>query len=107
MGQNRSYNLFGIPSLPQNLAPLQWMIGRIEGKAGGIEHVFGTTPRYEDLSWGGLEFSRTDFDKITSIDKAQWLREFELHAELFGMLANGLPHQLTETKALLEKRLAA
>jgi phosphoenolpyruvate carboxykinase (GTP) len=95
------------PGYSENMRVLQWMIGRIEGKAGGIEHVFGTTPRYEDLSWGGLEFSRTDFDKITSIDKAQWLREFELHAELFGMLANGLPHQLTETKALLEKRLAA
>jgi phosphoenolpyruvate carboxykinase (GTP) len=86
---------------------LQWMIARLEGKAGGSEHVFGTTPRYEDLDWSGLEFGRGDFEKITAIDKGQWTREFELHEELFTMLAQGLPHHLPETKAALQKRLAA
>jgi phosphoenolpyruvate carboxykinase (GTP) len=95
------------PGYSENMRVLQWMIGRIEGKAGGTEHVFGHSPRYEDLDWTGLEFSRADFDQITRIDKAQWLREFELHAELFTMLAHGLPHHLPETKAALEKRLAA
>jgi phosphoenolpyruvate carboxykinase (GTP) len=69
--------------------------------------VFGHSPRYEDLDWRGLDFGRGAFDKITAIDKAQWKREFELHAELFSMLAQGLPHHLIETKAALEKRLAA
>ena len=86
---------------------LQWMIGRIEGQAGATEHVFGHSPRYEDLSWSGLDFPRGEFDKITSIDAAQWKREFELHAELFTLLAQGLPHQLSATKEALEKRLAA
>jgi phosphoenolpyruvate carboxykinase (GTP) len=95
------------PGYSENMRVLQWMIGRIEGKAGGAEHVFGVTPRYEDFDWNGLAFGRGDFERITSIDKAQWLREFELHAELFSMLSHGLPRQLPDTKAALEKRLVA
>jgi phosphoenolpyruvate carboxykinase (GTP) len=95
------------PGYSENMRVLQWMIGRIEARAGGVEHVFGTSPRFEDLSWEGLDFSRGDFEKITAIDKAQWLAEFELHAELFRTLSHGLPHQLPDTKAALEKRLAA
>jgi len=95
------------PGYSENMRVLQWMIGRIEGTAGAAEHVFGFSPRYEDLDWRGLAFGRADFDRITAIDKAQWQREFELHAELFGTLAHGLPHQLPDTKAALEKRLAA
>jgi len=95
------------PGFGENMRVLQWMIGRIEGQAGATEHVFGHSPRYEDLSWSGLDFPRGEFDKITSIDAAQWKREFELHAELFTLLAQGLPHQLSATKEALEKRLAA
>jgi phosphoenolpyruvate carboxykinase (GTP) len=95
------------PGYSENMRVLQWMIGRIEGGAGAAEHVFGHSPRYEDLSWEGLEFGRSQFDRITAIDVAQWHREFELHDELFGMLANGLPHQLPDTKTALQKRLAA
>ena len=95
------------PGYSENMRVLQWMIGRIEGGAGAAEHVFGHSPRYEDLSWEGLEFGRSQFERITAIDVAQWHREFELHDELFGMLANGLPHQLPDTKTALQKRLAA
>ena len=95
------------PGYGENMRVLQWMVGRIEGKAGSTEHVFGHSPRYEDLEWRGLDFGRSAFDKITGIDKAQWQREFELHSELFTLLAQGLPHHLLETKAALEKRLAA
>ncbi len=36
---------------------LKWMIDRVEGKAQGTDHVFGVSPRYEDLNWTGLDFS--------------------------------------------------
>jgi phosphoenolpyruvate carboxykinase (GTP) len=95
------------PGYSENMRVLQWMIGRIEGRAGGVEHVFGTSPRFEDLSWDGLAFSRADFERIIAVDKAQWLEEFKLHEALFRTLAHGLPQHLTETKAALERRLAA
>ena len=36
---------------------LKWMLDRIEGKAGGVENLFGITPAFGDLNWDGLEFT--------------------------------------------------
>jgi phosphoenolpyruvate carboxykinase (GTP) len=95
------------PGFGDNMRVLKWMLDRIEGKAGGVEHVFGVTPRYEDLKWDGIEFTKEQFDKITSIDKDAWQAELKLHDELFDKLKHHLPKALEETKAQLEKRLAA
>ena len=95
------------PGFGENMRVLKWMIDRIEGRAGGEEHVFGTSPRYEDLNWNGLDFAPADYAKITSIDKAAWSKEFELHAELFDRLAQRLPRALKAVKGELEKRLVA
>jgi phosphoenolpyruvate carboxykinase (GTP) len=67
----------------------------------------GVTPAYEDLNWTGLEFSREQFQAVTSIDKAAWQKELQLHAELFQQLQYHLPRELDATKAQIEKRLAA
>jgi phosphoenolpyruvate carboxykinase (GTP) len=95
------------PGYGENMRVLKWMIDRIEGNAAGQEHVFGISPRYEDLNWTGLNFSTEQFGKVSSIDKAAWQKELELHAELFTQLAHHLPASLSETKKLLEKKLAA
>ena len=86
---------------------LQWMIGRVEGTAQGTESAIGTTPRYGDLDWNGLDFTQAQFDQVTSIDAGAWKIELGLHAELFQQLAYHLPAEMTNTKAALEKRLAA
>ncbi|MCE2678995.1 MAG: phosphoenolpyruvate carboxykinase (GTP) [Burkholderiales bacterium] len=95
------------PGFGENMRVLKWMLERIEGKASGVDHVFGTSPSYADLSWDGLEFTQAQFDMITSIDKSAWITEFGLHEELFQKLSHHLPVQLKETKAKLEGRLAA
>ncbi len=95
------------PGYGENMRVLKWMIDRIEQKAEGTEHVFGVSPRYEDLNWTGLDFSAAQFDTVTSIDKAAWQAELKLHAELFQQLAHHLPKELPETKAAIEQRLAA
>jgi phosphoenolpyruvate carboxykinase (GTP) len=83
------------------------MVDRIEGRSPGQDGVMGITPRYEELNWSGLDFSAQQFDKVTSIDKAAWLKEMELHAELFQQLKHHLPRELADTKAAIEKKLAA
>jgi phosphoenolpyruvate carboxykinase (GTP) len=94
------------PGFGDNMRVLKWMLGRIDGEAQGAENVFGTTPRFTDLSWEGLEFSQEQFETITSIDKAAWNAELALHSELFDKLKHHLPQQLVQAKAALEKRLA-
>jgi phosphoenolpyruvate carboxykinase (GTP) len=99
------------PGFGDNMRVLKWILERVEDKdgirVGGVDHLFGITPRFEDLNWDGLEFNRAQFDTITSIDKAAWGEEVKLHAELFDKLQHHLPKELQEVKTKLEKRLSA
>jgi phosphoenolpyruvate carboxykinase (GTP) len=95
------------PGYSDNMRVLKWMIDRIEGKGQGVENMFGLTPRYEDLTWAGLDFSADKFERITSIDKAAWETELGLHDELFTKLKHGLPNALLEVRQELAKRLSA
>jgi phosphoenolpyruvate carboxykinase (GTP) len=94
------------PGYGENMRVLKWMLERVEGKAEGVEHAVGISPRYEDLSWSGLEFSRDQFDSVISIDRQAWAEELKLHGELFEQLAYHLPEELRQTKAQIAQRLA-
>ena len=95
------------PGFGENMRVLEWMVERIEGRGQGVEHLFGLSPRYEDLNWKGLSFSANQFETITSIDAAAWKAELELHGELFALLRQGLPPVLEATRAKMQARLGA
>jgi len=95
------------PGYGENMRVLAWMLGRIDGTAGGVEHAIGTSPRYGDLHWDGLAFTREQFDSVIGIEPAAWQQELVLHQELFTQLAHGLPAELPATKARIEQLLAA
>ena len=95
------------PGYGENMRVLKWMIDRLEGKAQGQDNLFGISPTYNEITWTGLDFSVEQFKTVTSIDKAAWVEELKLHDELFQQLAYHLPKELQETKAQIEKRLAA
>jgi len=94
------------PGFGENMRVLKWMVDRIEGQAQGEEHVFGVSPRYEELSWDGLDFTAEQFAKVISLDAAAWKEELALHDELFTKLAHGLPQALPDAKTRLEERLS-
>ena len=95
------------PGYGENMRVLKWMIDRIEGRSQGHEHVFGISPAYEELNWTGLDFTSEQFRTVTSMDKAAWQAELKLHTALFKQLAYHLPKELEETRARIERRLAA
>jgi phosphoenolpyruvate carboxykinase (GTP) len=95
------------PGYGENMRVLQWMLGRVEGKAGGQENAFGVSPRYEDLNWEGLSFSREQFASVIGMDHAAWQEELKLHDELFKQLAYHLPAELSNTKSRIQAKLAA
>jgi phosphoenolpyruvate carboxykinase (GTP) len=95
------------PGFGENMRVLLWMLGRIQGTAGGQENAFGISPRYEDLDWDGLNFSREQFASVIGMDHADWQQELKLHDELFVQLAYHLPAELTATKARIADQLAA
>jgi phosphoenolpyruvate carboxykinase (GTP) len=94
------------PGYGDNMRVMKWMIERLEGQAQGEEHFFGISPRYDDLDWAGLDFSREQFDSIIDASPAAWVDELKLHDELFTQLAHHLPQALKDTQARMRAHLA-
>ncbi|MEP7301430.1 MAG: phosphoenolpyruvate carboxykinase (GTP) [Caldimonas sp.] len=94
------------PGYGENMRVLEWIVRRLEGRAEGELSAFGTTPRYEDLDWSGLDFDRARFDLVTDLDAASWTGELELHDALFRQLAYRLPDELPQVRQRIAARLA-
>ena len=94
------------PGFSQNMRVLEWIVRRIEGAEGGVEHLFGLSPRYEDLRWDGLPFSRRDFDLVSTVDAADWRIELRSHGELFDQLRDGLPAELEAIRQRWSRNLS-
>jgi phosphoenolpyruvate carboxykinase (GTP) len=93
------------PGYGENMRVLQWIVGRVEGTGKGEENAFGITPRYDDLDWKGLDFSRQQYEQVTSLDRDAWKTELGLHEQLFEQLAHHLPVEIRSTKARIASRL--
>jgi phosphoenolpyruvate carboxykinase (GTP) len=94
------------PGFGDNMRVLKWILGRLEGTAGGTDNGFGIGPRFADLDWDGLPFTAAQFDAVCAIGKAAWREELRLHGELFERLAWHLPHELTLVRSRLQQQLA-
>jgi hypothetical protein len=66
------------PGYGENMRVLKWMIDRIEGQAQGQKPP-SACPQYAEINWTGLDFSADQFASVTSIDKAAWAEEMQLH----------------------------
>ena len=95
------------PGYGDNMRVLEWIVNRVDGDAQGEDHLFGVSPRYDDLRWDGLDFTRAQYASVSSLDQGDWQKELALHTELFGNLAHHLPAELPAIKAGIEARLNA
>ena len=94
------------PGYGENMRVLAWLLARVAGTGGGLEQPFGISPRYDDLVWDGLDFTREQFASVNDTEPAAWRAELALHAELFASLGPRLPDALRGAKAGIESRLA-
>ena len=95
------------PGYGENMRVLEWIVARLAGRAGGAEHVFGVSPRYEDMRWDGLALDRAAFVQVTAVDAGEWRKELASHRELFDRLRDRLPEALERTRLALAARLGA
>ncbi len=93
------------PGFSQNMRVLKWIIDRTHSRVQGKETPIGWMPRYEDIYWGGLEFSRLEFEQLQQFDRAAWRAEVIGHEELFIELHDHLPPEMIYERELLICRL--
>jgi phosphoenolpyruvate carboxykinase (GTP) len=93
------------PGFGENMRVLKWVVERSRGRSKGFETPLGWMPRYEDLDWRGLEFSKEEFDRVMKIDRDLWIKEISTHDDLFFALYDRLPRELTFIRELLVSNL--
>jgi phosphoenolpyruvate carboxykinase (GTP) len=97
------------PGFGENMRVLQWIAQRCQGHASGVETPLGLMPRFEDLTWTGLEkkITPTQYAELARVDAAAWKDELASHDELFGKLGAHLPEALETRRGRMHQKLAA
>jgi len=93
------------PGFSENMRVLKWVVDRAHGRSLGQETPIGWMPRYEDIEWHGLDFSKDKFDELQAFDRADWRQEVLGHEELFLDLHDRLPPEMIYERELLICRL--
>ena len=97
------------PGFGENMRVLQWIAQRCQGRASGFETPLGLMPRFEDLTWTGLEKKMTpaQYAELARVDTGAWREELASHDELFGKLGRHLPEALETRRGRMHQALAA
>ena len=96
------------PGFGENMRVLQWIVERCEGSTKGETTLLGIMPRYEDLSWKGLEkFTRDEYATLSEVEPGDWAEELHAHDELLGSLGAHLPGELEARRTRMHENLAA
>ena len=93
------------PGFGENMRVLKWVVDRAHGRTLGQETPIGWMPRYEDIEWQGLDFSKDKFDELQAFGRDDWRQEVLGHEELFLDLHDRLPPEMIYERELLICRL--
>ena len=93
------------PGYGENSRVLAWIVGRLEGEAGGTETAIGVVPQVEDLDLTGLDVSAAAVSAALVVDPEQWKHECASTRGHFDSFGTHLPSALVDELTALEARL--
>jgi phosphoenolpyruvate carboxykinase (GTP) len=89
------------PGFSDNMRVLKWIFERVNGQVSATESPIGWMPKYDDIDWEGLDFSRHDYELIMEVDREAWKTEILAHEELFARMYDKLPKEYFMMQQLL------
>jgi phosphoenolpyruvate carboxykinase (GTP) len=92
------------PGYGQNMRVLKWIVDRVNGQVGAVASPFGLMPRYEDLDWGGLAFTKAQYQQIMDISRSGALSEIEEIKDFFAKFGAQLPPELEKQRQAFAER---
>jgi phosphoenolpyruvate carboxykinase (GTP) len=95
------------PGFGQNMRVLKWVIDRVNGHTDAVDSPFGGMPRYEDITWAGLDFSRDKYQHIMDIARSGAQAEVEEVKEYFAQFGDRLPPELERQRQALADRVGS
>jgi len=93
------------PGFGQNMRVLKWVVDRVHGRAEAVDSPFGKMPRYEDITWGGLDFDRDKYSQIMDIERAGAEAEVTGVEEYYTTFGSHLPDALEAQRQALAERV--
>jgi len=93
------------PGYGENMRALEWIVGRVKGRAAAVESPYGLVPRYSDLNMEGVDFPKAKYDEIVKVEKDKGLAEAEDQVSHFAKFGDRLPKEMELERQLLIARL--
>lgn len=95
------------PGFGQNMRVMKWIVDRVNGNVNTQEGSFGLYPNYEDINWDQLDFEKSTFDKINTVDPMAGLAEAAEIKDYFEIFGDKLPQELEEERLKLAASFSA
>lgn len=93
------------PGFGENMRVLKWIVDRVNGKTAAVECPIGWMPRYEDMDFSGIDFSKNEFEEIMTIDAEEWKQELLDHQKMFEEMYDKTPKDMFYMRELLVSSL--
>jgi phosphoenolpyruvate carboxykinase (GTP) len=93
------------PGFGENMRVLEWIVKRTRGEARGHETELGWMPRYDEMTWTGLDtFTEDHFARAMQVDRKEFRQEVLSATELHLDLYDHLPKEMIYQRELLAGR---
>jgi phosphoenolpyruvate carboxykinase (GTP) len=93
------------PGFGDNLRVLEWMIRRVEGKAGAVETPIGALPKAGEINLEGVALPETARETLFGFDRDGWRSEFERLGDYLAEYGPRMPEPLKAEQQRIAEQL--